>query len=259
MKGFDGGAPSRFTTEGIENRRPSWSRDGEYVTFIQSDAQGREIRQKRAVGAGDAMTLPTGLVPGDLGQSKQPSEAVLSGSGEWLVYRAGSTDDNSDPDIFALRIGVDSLARELLVEEYVEWAPALSPDGMWLAYASTESGRSEVYVRPFPGVDARQERISFSGGDNPIWSRSGRELFYRDETDQLVAVDVTLNPTFSVGRQTALFSASDFLRGDGHPMYDVTADAQRFVMLARVPSIGLGELVLVRNWLEELSQMVPPG
>lgn len=257
MKGLDQGPLTRLTAEGIENRRPSWSRDSDYVTYIHTGGGGGEIRRRRADGAGEASTLSTGLAGNGQGQTHQPSEAFVSASGEWLVYRTGSTDDNSNPDIFALRLDADGPARPLLVEEYVEWAPALSPDGQWLAYASNETGRSEVYVRPFPEVDSSQERISTTGGDNPVWSRNGRELFYRDADDRMISVEVTLAPTFSVDRQGALFSAVGFMRGDGHPVYDVTADGQQFVMLERMSSDRPTELVLVRNWLEVLSGLVP--
>ncbi len=257
MKELEQGTLSRFTTEGIENRRPSWSRDGTSVTYVQHGSQGSEIRQKRADGGGGPSTLLLGAAQLSQGSSDQPSEALFSASGEWLVVRTGSTDNRSNPDIYALHIGVDSVPQPLLDEDHVEWAPALSPDGRWLAYASDETGRREVYIRPFPEVDAEKHRVSTSGGDNPIWARSGRDLFYRNGLDQLVSVPISDGPTVSVGPPTVLFSAVGFLRGEGHPMYDVSPDDQRFVMLARPPSEGLEELVLVRNWFEELKRSVP--
>jgi Tol biopolymer transport system component len=257
MKELDEGPVSRFTREGIKNRRPSWSKNGEFVTYVYDGERGGEIRQKRADGMGDASTLAAGLAQDDGGQLGDASEAFLSPSNEWLVYRAGSTDDGSDPDIFAIRLGVDSIARGLLTGPYVEWAPALSPDGRWLAYTSDETGVGEVYVRPFPDVDSGQHRVSTSGGHNPVWSRSGSELFYRDGSDQLISVQVTLGSTFTFGPPLALFSAANYLRVDGHPVYDVSLDDQRFVMLASVSASESAELVLVRNWFNELSRLVP--
>jgi hypothetical protein len=81
-------------------------------------------------------------------------EGFFSPNGEWLVYRVGSVSNASNPDIFALRVGVDSLGTPLLATEYAEWSPALSPDGQWLAYASNETGRNEVHARPFPDVES---------------------------------------------------------------------------------------------------------
>jgi Tol biopolymer transport system component/tRNA A-37 threonylcarbamoyl transferase component Bud32 len=249
MKSLVTGALERLTTEGIENRRPSWSADGEWVTYIHGGAGGDEVRRRRASG-GPASTVDVGPLGGSA-----PNEVLVSASGEWLVVRAGSTDDGSDPDIFGLRIGVDSVAQELVAGEHVEWAPALSPDGRWLAYASDETGRTEVYARPFPDVERRAVRISTAGGDNPVWSREGQELYYRDASDQLIAVTLRLQPDFSVIRRTALFSAAGFLRGDGHPMYDVEPGG-RFLMLESAPSRGSSELILVQNWLEELKAPV---
>jgi hypothetical protein len=99
--------------------------------------------------------------------------------------------------------------------------------------------------------------VSDAGGDNPVWSRNGRELFYRDAADRIVAVEVTSGADLELGARTPLFSADGFLRGDGHPMYDVSPDATRFIMLEEVSGTGNADLVLVRNWFEELNRVAP--
>ncbi len=85
--------------------------------------------------------------------------------------------------------------KPLLQEKYVELQPEISPDGRWMAYTSDESGKYEIYVRPFPEVNKGRWQVSTSGGDTPLWSPNGRELFYRNG-DSVVAVAVEAGQTF---------------------------------------------------------------
>ena len=124
-----------------------------------------------------------------------------------------------------------------------------------MAYVSDESGTDQVYVIPFPEgrLGGGLVQVSADGGRNPVWAHSGRELFYRSRNNEMVAVQVSGDPTFAAGQQDVLFSMADYLSGAGHPMYDVSPDDQRFVML-RVGGSGDGdsELILVENWAQEL-------
>ena len=98
----------------------------------------------------------------------------------------------------------------LVATKFTEVSPALSPDGRWLAYTSNETGQFEIYVVPFPNTSAAKWAVSTRGGTEPHWSHSGSELFYRDGSGNLVAVEVKTKPTFSLGRSTPLFPASGF-------------------------------------------------
>ena len=93
----------------------------------------------------------------------------------------------------------------------------LSPDGHWLAYQSNESGRYEIFVRPFPTVDAGHWTISTSGGSSPLWARSGTELFYLDGTGAMTRVPIQTAPTFSAGTPTKLFDTRYSRRRAGRP------------------------------------------
>jgi hypothetical protein len=142
----------------------------------------------------------------------------------------------------------------------MERFPTLSPDGRWLAYASDESGRDEVYVESFPNSTKRYP-ISADGGVAPAWSRNGAELFYlepRGELMRMMAVNVSLAPAFRAGAPRALFEGRYFV---GSPMrsYDVAADG-RFIMTQDVPQLpapAVTQIPLVLNWAEELKRLAP--
>ncbi len=178
-------------------------------------------------------------------------EGLYSSDGTWLVFRDGAL---GLADIYAIRPGVDSVAVPLEVTEFQERSVSLSPNGRWLAYVSDRSGRDEVYVRPFPDAGASLQHVSAEGGVEPVWAHCGGELFYRNGANEMVAVQFTEAPTFATVREDVLFSMDDYLTSNGSPMYDVSPDDQRFVMLRTDAEFGYTELILVENWFEELRQ-----
>jgi serine/threonine-protein kinase len=154
-------------------------------------------------------------------------------------------------DLYALATTGDSTLVPLVRGPALERNPRLSPDGRWLAHDSDESGRLEIYVRPFPEVHAAKRQISMSGGTAPRWSADGRELFFVTERLELVAVPTTLSPTFSAGTPRVLFSAG--FTGQVSP-YDVTPDGKRFLMLRRPGGApeAPDQLIVVENFVQEL-------
>ena len=110
-----------------------------------------------------------------------------------------------------------------------ETAPRFSPDGRWMAYGSNESGRYEIYVRPYPGPGGKWQ-ISTDGGTEPVWNPKGHELFYRD-AQKMMAVEYSVQPSFSVGKPKMLFEGPYVLTPRSFPDYDVSPDGQRFLML----------------------------
>src|SRR5439155_26435298 len=130
------------------------------------------------------------------------------------------------------------------------------PDGRWLAYASTKSGGSEVYVRPYRGT-GRVWQVSADGGLHPVWARDGRELFYLSH-GRLFAVPVVWHPDFQAGRPKLLFSGPYHQADPFDPAaYGVTADAQRFLMLREEQDPREPQLVYVPDWFDELNARVP--
>jgi serine/threonine-protein kinase len=177
-------------------------------------------------------------------------EVTYSPDGEWLVYRVLA----ATRDLYARRVGSDSSVA-LLATEFEETSPAVSPDSRWLAYASNESGRSEVYVRPFPNTNVGKWLVSTDGGQEPVWAHSGRELFYKGGGN-LMVVEVLPGAIFVTGERRVLFSVREFFSVGRHQRYDVTPDDQRFVMIRSLEGANAGELIVVENFFEELKAKV---
>jgi serine/threonine-protein kinase len=174
-------------------------------------------------------------------------------------------------DIVTLDVSESSAAGTRRVEPLIHTSAAevdgeISPDGRWLAYQSNESGQPEVFVRPFPGVDAARWQVS-SGGTRPAWARNGQELFYLDGQGLLTSVPLRIaGSSFSAGNPVRLLTTKYYpgftglgidLRG-----YDVSQDGQRFLMIKdapveQSPSSPPASIVLVLNWFEELKARLP--
>ena len=183
-------------------------------------------------------------------------EGEWSPDGQWLIYRTGIPPTR---DLFVKNVHPDSAGHTISAsDDFEEVMPTPSPDGRWLAYQSNETGQYEIYVRPFPNIDDDKRPVSTDGGEEPVWSRDGAELFYKQQaTGELVAARVTTEPGFSVLERNVLFSVADYQRGDEfccHPTYDVHPDGERFIMIRRLG--GRDEFVLVQNFFEELKEGV---
>ena len=130
--------------------------------------------------------------------------------------------------------------------------PALSPDGRWLAYSSHETGKEEVFVVPFPKPRAAKWSVSPDGGAEPVWSHDGSELFYRDLRGTMHVVAGADVADFSVGRTTEMFDGRGFVVSGLHPMYAVSLDDRRLLMVRRTTEPDPGELIVVENWFQGL-------
>ena len=146
-----------------------------------------------------------------------------------------------------------------LNSQFNEAYPEFSPDGRWIAYSSDESGRSEVYVRPFPGPGAKLQ-VSNEGGNSPLWARDGKQLFYRWQ-NQVWVVDVQTMGGFATSKPRLLFDKAGYSTASPIRGYDLSLDSQRFLMVKledRKPS-PVTEMILVQNWFEELKRLIPTG
>ncbi len=173
-------------------------------------------------------------------------------------------------NIWALSLDGEPTARPLMAESYNELLPAISPDGRWIAYTSNESGRIEVYVRPFPNVDDGKWLISTRGGEFPIWAPDGRELYYDTYPDQMMVVTIETKPTFAAGNPEVLFRSEYVLAshsGSDPSPYDISPDGKRFLMIKEetqaqegdevVETPPITELIVVDNWDEVLKGLAP--
>ncbi len=161
-------------------------------------------------------------------------------------------------DVWVLKLESDRKPRPFLQTPSNESIPMFSPDGRWLAYESDESGREEIYVRPFPGPGSKWQ-ISADGGTEPVWARSGRELFYRNG-DEMMAADIATQPSFSARKPKVLFEGHYESYGPFSSYYDVSPDGQRFLMVKEnQQGTSASQINVVLNWFEELKRRVPSG
>jgi hypothetical protein len=149
----------------------------------------------------------------------------------------------------------------LLKSDFGNGAAVVSPDRHWIAYNSNLSGRYEIYVERYPQFGNRQT-ISTGGGRLPLWSRDGRELFFGSlDGRQMFAVPVRAGTTFDPGRPQVLFELAMLPVQRAARPYDIAPDG-RFVVIrsdqANVVGGTASNLILVRNWFEELKRLVPP-
>ena len=132
----------------------------------------------------------------------------------------------------------------------------LSPNGKWVAYASNESGRAEIYVETYPNL-TEKIAISTDGGTCPVWSHDGRELFYR-QGDAVMVVSVDTGAGLRPGKPRRLFAGP--YRGESQePAFDVSPDGRRFLMIKSDDAATLRQINVVQNWVEELKQRVSPN
>jgi eukaryotic-like serine/threonine-protein kinase len=244
--------PIRLTFGG-NNAYPLWTPDGKRLAFWSFREGKYNAYWKSADGTGKDELLGVPLasrifVPADWADNGK----TLVATGFHLDYMSG---------IGMLSMEGDRRFKFLLDEKYHESQPRISPDGRWMAYTSNESGKEDIYVRPFPDMNGRWQ-ISTSGGNNPLWSRDGREIFYRNG-NAVMAVSVKTSPTFIFETSRTLFQGT-YVSSVNSPAsrdfgtWDISPDGQRFLML-RESSAGSGprKINIVVNWLEELKQRVP--
>jgi hypothetical protein len=147
----------------------------------------------------------------------------------------------------------------LLETSFVEQNAEVSPSGQWLAYQSNESGRDDVYVRPFPNVGAGRWLVSTNGGRAPLWSRSGQELFYVTLEGAVMSVPVQRGAAWQHGPATQVVRPGYFHAGEVYRTFDVSRDGQRFLMIKQNVNAGdvLRSIIVVQNWDQELKRLVP--
>ena len=238
---------TRLTFEGSASIDPVWTPNGKRIVFKGAD--NRLFWQPA-----DGSTGAEALTKSELAGNNVPGS--WSPDGQVLTFMEINPDTGYD--VFTLSLK-DGKPQPFLRTPSLETAPRFSPDGHFIAYASDESGRVEVYVRPYPGPGGKWQ-ISTEGGMEPVWNPKGRELFYRSGK-KMMAVEVTTQPTFSAGKPKVLFEGPYVPTPRSFPDYDVSPDGERFLMLKAGESEERTstQINVVLNWFEELKQKVPTG
>jgi serine/threonine-protein kinase len=248
VKQLDRGPLSRLTfDEGID-RRPRWSADGRSIMFTSQRGENTDLYVKAADGTGPAEVL--------LDLERPIQEIQRAPDDSWFVLRLGGTQGGTGQrDLVGLHRG-DTTTVPIAAEPYDEKGAALSSDGRWLAYESNETGRNEIYVRPFPNARDGKWQVSTNGGINPRWAHTGRELFFIDGDGNMAVAEVDTRGAFRVGTRQTLFSTNErnIFSGQNYTSWDVSPDDQRFLMvqLGGDAAAAPAELIVVENWFEEL-------
>lgn len=245
------GTLRRFTDDKSAEQWPLWTLDGRQIVF-NSNLYGGEwanLYWKPADGSGQAERLTYGNYH-QQAQSWTPD-------GKELAFTQGN--DPKNLDIWILPFDGNWTPRPLIQTRFSEFHPSFSPDGRWLAYTSNETGRWEVYVRPYPGPGSATQ-VSTNGGAEPVWAPDGRELFYRVLSgNKMMAISIVTEPTFRVvGKPTLLFEGNYYPCSAFGRSYDLTSDGRRFLLIAGSRQQSLPtQYNIVLNWFEELKRLVP--
>ncbi len=231
--------PSRFTFHEAVDRLPVWSPDGARIAFSSSRDGPDSIYQKVASGAGsDELLLKASgdpIVPTD-----------WSSDGRYLLY--ASQNAKTGLDLWVLPLEGDRKPAIYLQTPFNERQSRFSPDGKFIAYASDESGRYEVYVQPFPASGAKW-MISSGGGAYPRWRRDGREIYYLSSGNKLMAVEVKTAPKFEAALPQPLFDARLFTGLNlGVFPYAPAANGQRFLINSVQGETASAPITIVQNW-----------
>ena len=237
------GAAAKVTEGEFVNERPEWSPDGKRILYRSTRGNGSSLWWRRADLSGPEEPVVTSA-------GNFFYEGVITPDGRTLVYQI----DNGNANLLYRALsGSDTSSHPIAMSLATETQARVSPDGEWVAFVTTGSGRDEVVVQPFPGPGARTQ-VSVSGGREPVWSRDGRRLFYR-ENQQFIAANVRTTPSFSVVSRDVLFH-DRFMRGPYHANYDVMPDGAHLLMLEPTEQ---AQLMVVHNWADEVRRRLRSG
>jgi serine/threonine protein kinase/Tol biopolymer transport system component len=238
------GVETRVTFHEAADMNPIWSPRGDRLAFRSNRVSTGELYEKDVSGTADETLVFKG---GDA-----PAPTDWSNDGKFLLFQRLTA--NHGPDLWVLPVG-RTQASPLLQTPFAEQGARFSPDGRWVAYTSTESGRPEIYLRPF-NVSAsgqpslgQKARVSTDGGSGVRWRGDGRELIYRDRTEGFTAVDVTtVGTSVTIGIPRRLFAPPP-----GTVAWDITANAQRFLVAVPVtaPVASMDPITVVLNWQQQ--------
>ncbi len=240
---LEGGARTRLTQDG-DSGAVAWTPDSSRISFSSNRSGTTDLWWKEA-------------------RASEPSEPLMVNErvpfwSSWSPnqrYLAFTEMGGADPDIFLMPQQGDREPQPFVATSYSEWGPAFSPDGRWVAYTSDESGVFEVYLQSLPELGGARHQISTGGGEEPVFSAQGDELFYRQK-QSIQTVSLQLEPELVIGSTKRLFE-TEIMEVPGGS-FGVSPDAQRFLVLqSGAEPRENGALRVVVNWFEELERLAP--
>ena len=243
------GVTSRLTFDPAADRIPLWSPDGLRILYANGRSGGFDLYSRAATGAGPEEALVKIGAPNAWGTS-------WSHDGRFLLYtsRATGAKTGYGVDLWIAPQFGDRKPFPYLQTEFDESDGVFSPDGRWVAYVSSESGRPEIYVQAFPPSGAKFQ-ISTGGGAEPQWRNDGTELFYRSNDGNLMVVPVKSGAVFETGVPRPLFPiAVNASGGVGYHNYAVSNDGQRFLVASNAAGQKSVPMTVVLNWQAALKK-----
>jgi len=226
------GNMSRFTFKTLIYSPAVWTPDGKKIQYAT-----RDLFEKPVSGT----TAEKPLFESRLGKTTLD----VSSDGKYQLFSL----DNRQTllDLWVLPLFGEGKPFPFVATPYNEYDARFSPDGKWVAYDSTESGKDEVYVRPFPDSDAGKWQISSTGGVCPVWRGDGKEIFYRNGR-KIMAAEIRLDPEFESGTPKILFETAPPTLADD-TLFDVSRDGERFVLSTPSDSQYFSSVTVVLNWM----------
>jgi Tol biopolymer transport system component len=232
---------------------PVWTPDGRRLIFSSDRAGERNLFWQAADNTGAVERLTDS-------PSSQNATAV-SPDGARLIFT--ETARKTGEDVMQVELDGTHSVTPLVQSPFTERNGVVSPDGRWLAYEANDSGRFEIYVRPFPAVNSGHWLVSAAGGSRPLWARTGQELVYSSPTGALMRVGVERAPSWAATTPTLLVKEGYYTSPGARPgrTYDISPDGQRFLLIKEGDGTNQTatppQIIVVQHWVEELKRLVP--
>jgi serine/threonine-protein kinase len=243
---------TRLTSDPADDRYSEWTPNGREIVFASQRGEKAGLWRQPADGGAPDQLIAT------------PTKAR-----DWLVPSALSSDNTriiptllpfgGGSDLFQLQLGPPRHLEPLLQTPFAERSAEISPDGRWLAYQSTESGRFEIYVRRADARSTERWLVSSGGGQHALWGRDGRELFYAEPRGGLMRVIVEAGSEWKAGTPMKLLGGPYIwtISNFGGRLYDISPDGQRFLVLKSVDTPQPSTIVVSQDWFEDLKRRAP--
>jgi serine/threonine-protein kinase len=244
---------TRVTFDPAIDAFPVWTPDGHRLIFTSDRAGVRNLFWQAADNTGAVERLTD--------SPNANNATAMSPDGARLIFT--ETTPKTGDDVMQVELGGTHRVTPLVQSPFIERNGVVSPDGRWLAYEANDSGRFEIYVRPFPAVNSGHWLVSTGGGTRPLWARTGQELVYVSPTGALMRVGVERAPSWAATTPTLLIKEGYYTSPGARPgrTYDISPDGQRFLLIKEGgvadQTAAPPQIIVVQHWVEELKRLVP--